>query len=117
MSAKRFADTYLDAVYSSDLWRAPIYRHGNRRPHKLTVIERPALREIYMGDWEDEAWAKLPIDYPELYDTWCTHPWDCRPPHGETIMEAGARALANAQLRRKRPEIPALVCHALPSPI
>lgn len=110
---KRFADTYLDAVYSSDLWRARFTAMAIARPHKLTVIERPALREIYMGDWEDEAWAKLPIDYPELYDTWCTHPWDCRPPHGETIMEAGARALAEMRsiAQEQAGNTIALVCH------
>lgn len=66
-----------------------------------------------MGDWEDEAWAKLPIDYPELYDTWCTHPWDCRPPHGETIMEAGARALAEMRsiAQEQAGNTIALVCH------
>ena len=110
---KRFADTYLDAVYSSDLWRARFTAMAIARPHKLTVIERSALREIYMGDWEDEAWAKLPIDYPELYDTWCTHPWDCRPPHGETIMEAGARALAEMRsiAQEQAGNTIALVCH------
>lgn len=110
---KRFADTYLDAVYSSDLWRARHTAMAIARPHKLPVIERPALREIYMGDWEDEAWAALPVHTPELYDIWCNRPWECRPPKGETIMEAGARALA--EMRKIAAEesgnTVALVCH------
>lgn len=90
---KRFADKHLDAVYSSDLWRARHTALAIAKPHNLPVIERPALREIYMGDWEDKPWAALPIFEPPLYDQWCNRPWECRPPKGETIMEAGARAL------------------------
>lgn len=89
----RFQNTPLDAVYSSDLWRARHTAMAIAAPHGLPVQERRALREIDMGQWEDKAWAELPVFHPDLYDTWCNRPWLCRAPGGETIMEAGIRAL------------------------
>ncbi|MDD6612305.1 MAG: GNAT family N-acetyltransferase [Clostridiales bacterium] len=110
---EHFAGQYLDAVYSSDLWRARHTAMAIARPHKLPVIERPALREIYMGDWEDKAWAELPVNDPPLYDMWCNRPWECRPPKGETIMEAGARALAEMRriAREEAGKVIVVVCH------
>lgn len=90
---ERFSGKPIDAVYSSDLWRARHTALAIAQPHHLQVIERKALREIDMGEWEDKAWAELPVNEPELYDTWCNRPWLCRAPGGETIMESGVRAL------------------------
>ncbi|HIV68135.1 MAG TPA: GNAT family N-acetyltransferase [Candidatus Butyricicoccus stercorigallinarum] len=90
---ERFRGETIDAVYSSDLWRARHTALAIAQPHGLPVIERKALREIDMGEWEDKAWAELPVFQPELYDIWCNRPWLCRAPGGETIMEAGLRAL------------------------
>ena len=90
---ERFRKEPIDAVYSSDLWRARHTALAIAEPHGLPVIERKALREIDMGEWEDKAWAELPVVQPELYDTWCNRPWLCRAPGGETIMESGVRAL------------------------
>lgn len=110
---ERFCDEPLDAVYSSDLWRARHTALAIAAPHHLPVLERRALREIDMGEWEDKAWAELPVVQPELYDTWCNRPWLCRAPGGETIMESGARALA--EMRRIAQEndgkTVAVVCH------
>lgn len=90
---ERFRGEHLDAVYSSDLWRARHTAMAIAKPHGLPVIERRGLREIDMGEWEDKAWAELPVVSAELYDTWVNRPWLCRAPGGETIMEAGVRAL------------------------
>ncbi len=90
---KRFADEPIAAVYSSDLSRARSTARAIAAPHGLPVEQRPALREINMGEWEDKPWAELPVFHPELYDDWCNRPWLVRVPGGETIMEAGARAL------------------------
>lgn len=88
----RFRTIHLDAVYSSDLSRARDTAREIARPHGLEVQERKLLREIDMGDWEDKPWAELPMFEPEAYDVWCNRPWECKPPHGETIMQAGQRA-------------------------
>lgn len=88
----RFRTLRLDAVYSSDLSRARNTAKAIAQPHGLPVIERPLLREIDMGDWEDKPWAELPVFQKDLYDCWCNRPWDCHLPNGETIMQAGQRA-------------------------
>ena len=46
-----------------------------------------------MGDWEDLPWAELPHGWPDQYAKWCARPWEAAPPHGETVMQAGARML------------------------
>ena len=52
---ERFRSEPIDAVYSSDLWRARHTALAIAEPHGLPVIERRALREIDMGEWEDKA--------------------------------------------------------------
>lgn len=110
---ERFRDVPLDAVYSSDLSRARHTALAIAQPHDLPVIERKALREIDMGEWEDKAWAELPIQTPELYDIWCNKPWLCRAPGGETIMEAGTRALAEMRTiaKERDGQTVVVVCH------
>ncbi|MGN1013975.1 MAG: GNAT family N-acetyltransferase [Butyricicoccus sp.] len=93
MVGDRFRTIRLDAVYSSDLSRARATAKAIAQPHGLEVIQRPMLREINMGDWEDKPWAELPVFEPELYDCWCSRPWDWKIPNGETILQAGQRAL------------------------
>ena len=63
------------------------------QPHGLNVELRPVLREIDMGDWEDLPWAELPRIWPEEYAVWRARPWDARPPHGESVLQAGQRML------------------------
>lgn len=91
--AARFADTPLDAVYASDLYRARHTAKAIADRHGLKVHCRPILREICMGDWEDLTWAILPRLAPEQFDCWRNRPWACQIPHGETVMECGARVL------------------------
>lgn len=91
--AKRFEGVPLDAVYASDLFRARTTAKAVAQPHGLNVELRPVLREIDMGDWEDLPWAELPRIWPEEYAVWRARPWDARPPHGESVLQAGQRML------------------------
>ncbi|MDO5547798.1 MAG: histidine phosphatase family protein [Eubacteriales bacterium] len=87
----RFRTIPLDGVYSSDLARARDTARAIAQPHGLEVIQRPLLREIDMGDWEDRPWAELAMFEKEPYDIWCNEPWNSQTPGGETIMQAGQR--------------------------
>ena len=91
--AKRFESVPLAAVYASPLFRARTTAQAVAAPHGLTVELRNALHEIDMGDWEDLPWAELPHGWPDQYAKWCARPWEAAPPHGETVMQAGARML------------------------
>lgn len=109
--AKRFASVPLDAVYSSDLFRAWRTAQAVAEPHGLTVQLRPVLREINMGDWEDIPWAELTRGWPEAYALWKTRPWDSTPPHGESVIGAGARLLEGVRgLVRENPGKTLAVC-------
>ena len=62
---KRFQDIHLDAVYSSDLFRTQTTAKALYLPKGLPLQLEPGLREISMGDWEDDTWGGAARKYPE----------------------------------------------------
>lgn len=62
---KRFEDVHIDAVYSSDLYRAMSTAGAIYRPRGLTLRVDPGLREIGAGIWEDVMWGQLLYDHRE----------------------------------------------------
>lgn len=111
--AQRFADVPLDAVFSSDLFRAWRTACAVAEPHGLSVQVSPAVREINMGDWEDLPWAELIYRWPEQYALWKARPWAAAPPHGESVLEAGQRMLNGVRdlARQRRGQTIAVVSH------
>ena len=64
--AERFADIPLDAVYSSDLYRAVATAEAAARRDRLPVQTRVNLREINIGPWEQKFFGNVCYDNPEL---------------------------------------------------
>lgn len=62
---KRFQDIHLDAVYSSDLFRTQTTAKALYLPKGLPLQLEPGLREISMGDWEDDTWGGAARKHPE----------------------------------------------------
>lgn len=62
--AERFRGIPLDAVYSSDLYRAMYTASALCLPRKLPLYTDPRLREVHVGIWEDTPFG----------DAWVTHP-------------------------------------------
>ena len=56
---KRFEGVRIDAVYSSDLYRAMSTAGAIYRPRGLALRVDPGLREIGAGVWEDVPWGQL----------------------------------------------------------
>lgn len=110
---KRFEAVPLDAVYSSDLYRARTTAKAIADAHGLALETRPVLREIDMGDWEDLAWAEIPRFWPEEFAVWSRHAWEILPPHGESMMQAGERMLdgVRALARENEGKTIAVVTH------
>ena len=62
---KRFDDVHIDAVYSSDLFRARTTARAVYEPKGLELHLEPAFREIHMGCWEGRPWQELNTAYEE----------------------------------------------------
>ena len=91
--AKRFEGVPLDAVYASDLFRARTTAKAVAQPHGLNVELRPVLREIDMGDWEDLPLGRAAAHLAGGICGLARPPVDARPPHGESVLQAGQRML------------------------
>jgi broad specificity phosphatase PhoE len=90
--AERLATTDVDAVYSSDLERARETAAIVAEPHRLTVQELPALREVDVGSWSGMTRAEAEKRFPDAYRRW-THGiegWD----DGETYEQLGKRVVS-----------------------
>jgi len=56
---ERFEGEHIDAVYSSDLSRASTTATAISEPRQLPVLKTELLREVGMGEWEDNAWGDI----------------------------------------------------------
>lgn len=63
--AERFKDVPVDAVYSSDLYRAYMTATAISRWHNLPIQTEPLLREINVGPWETKFFADVAYEQPE----------------------------------------------------
>ncbi|NLA86965.1 MAG: histidine phosphatase family protein [Clostridiales bacterium] len=62
---RRFADTPIDYVYSSDLYRARATAAAIYESHGLELSLSPLFREVNMGVWEDLTWGEVERFEPE----------------------------------------------------
>ena len=93
---KRFEGVKIDAVYSSDLYRARRTAAALAEPRGLTINFHKGLREISLGVWEDLTWRDIERRQPELYDTFSNRTWEFDIEGGEAmlaVMERGRAAL------------------------
>ena len=62
---KRFESVQIDAVYSSDLFRARTTARAIYEPKGLEVRLDEQLREVNMGSWEGRTWQELTMEDPQ----------------------------------------------------
>lgn len=66
---RRFDGVHLDAVYSSDLFRARTTARAVSEPRNLPIILREELREVNLGWWEGLPWqAVADMDAEQLHN-------------------------------------------------
>ncbi len=70
---RRFENTRIDAVYSSDLYRTCATAGAIYLPRRLPLHKRKDLREIYVGDWEGMTWGDIARKYPENMKNFSQH--------------------------------------------
>lgn len=91
--AKRLHDDGIAAVYASPLSRTMETAALLAAPHRLSIIERPELREISHGRWEGLTRREVEQQYAEEYAAWETDPFTFAPEGGESGLSVLARAL------------------------
>ena len=100
--SRRFRDIELDAIYSSDLYRARRTAEALTRYHTLPIHTDPRLREWSVGAWEDVPFGNLEYDEPGMMEVFNHDPARWSAPGGEPytslqdrteafLLEAAAR--------------------------
>lgn len=91
--AERFRTVPVDAVYSSDLWRARFTASAVTKYHDLPVQTDRRLREINIGPWETEPFANITWEQPEQLDSFMHDQEHFYLAGAETYQQVQARAL------------------------
>lgn len=88
-------DVHLDAVYSSPLMRAmhTVQPHADHRG--LKVIPMDALKEIYLGKWENMSVTDIVHRWPYTFtEIWRANFGVSTPPKGEYAQDCADRVMA-----------------------
>ena len=91
--ALRFRDIPVDAVYSSDLYRARFTASAITQHHPLPVRLDTRLREINVGPWEAEPFANIRWEQPGALETFLRDPEHFYLQGAETFRDVQARAV------------------------
>ena len=89
----RFRDIPVDAVYSSDLYRARFTAAAVTRFHPLPIRTDARLREINIGPWETVPFGNVIHDSPALIESFMHDPEHFQMPGAETYHQVRARAM------------------------
>ncbi len=112
-AAARLADEPVAAVYASDLQRARIGAEIVARPHGLTPVVDPALRELDMGTWDGRPMADLWADSRRELEAWWADLEGFRLPGGESLADLRARVqpVVDRAVARHRGQTLCVVAH------
>ncbi len=92
--AERFKAVDIDAVYSSDLYRAKVTATAITKHHDLPIITDWYLRETDIGILETKFFADLVHDYPETMGGFANDPEHWHLEGSEPIYEVRERGCA-----------------------
>lgn len=116
-AAARFLDPYpIDVIYASDLLRARHTAEALGRRRGMEVIDDPAFREIYAGDWEGRSFDEIAAMPGDAYRIWHEDFGAAQPPHGESVADLYRRVTAETErlLARYRGKTVCVGTHATP---
>ena len=85
----RFANQQLDAIYVS-----PLKRARQTAAALGPSMDEPALLETNHGAWEGLSKTAIQARWPDLYQTWLSHPSTVEFPLGEQFAVTAHRAVA-----------------------
>ena len=113
--AERFRDVPVDAVYSSDLYRARMTAGAITRYHDLPLNTSKELREVNVGPWETAFFGNVMHEFPEQAENFMAHPDKWRIDGAETYAQVQKRAFAelSAIAQRHDGQSVAVVSHGV----
>ena len=76
----------VDAIYSSDLWRAYDTALSVAKPHSMDIQTDEGLRERGFGQFEGKTFAEIEATLPEQALLWRTRVPDFAPEGGESLL-------------------------------
>lgn len=91
---QRFSDIHLDALYSSDLFRARKTAEFICEGKNLSLELRADLREVAMGVWEDRPWGEVEMSDPRGMRLFRESSREWRTEAGENFLELQSRVFA-----------------------
>jgi len=89
--ARALAHEDLAAVYASDLSRAYATAEALAKPHGLSVVREPGLRERCFGHFEGQCFAEIEAQWPDQARRWRERDPDFAPDGGENLQQFFAR--------------------------
>jgi alpha-ribazole phosphatase/probable phosphoglycerate mutase len=107
------AGSTLNAVYCSDLSRSVKSAEIVARPHSLSPILIPSLRERNFGAWEGMSFEEIQERYPDEFKAWTENPPAFSPVRGESTLEVKKRVIKafNEIIENHNGEHIAIVAH------
>lgn len=90
--AERFRAIPVDALYSSDLYRARVTAAAIQKYHDLPLQTDPRLREIHVGRWEGCFFGDLLHDEPESVGVYLRRSAEWHMEGAESYADVTARA-------------------------
>lgn len=112
---KRFHEEKIDAVYSSDSYRARVTADAVAADHGLLTRYRYLLREYRVGNWDGNANGNVYEDYPEVMKHNAELPGEMWFPGGDTYasIESRCRYILNQIALENPGRTVVVVSHAL----
>lgn len=107
------ADEDIGVIYASDLSRAWQTAQEIAKPHGLTVLPEPGLRERAFGHFEGMSFAEIEATLPEQAKRWRERDPEFEPEGGESLLAFRERVtrIASKLAARHPGQLVALVAH------
>lgn len=115
-AAEYLKNIKIDKFYSSTLDRAIDTAKAVAQPRNMEIEKVEELCEIDGGDWTEQPFDKIILDYPQEYDLWKNDMYNCKCPNGESVAEFFSR-IENAVLKiikENEGKTVCIACHATP---
>ena len=94
VTAEYLSKIPVDCIYSSDLKRAYHTAQTTAERLGMPIVKEENLREIFCGEWENQPFEKLEVEYKESYGTWLQNIDEAYPEQGESVLQLKERVIA-----------------------